>query len=113
MANRQFLPEYGVLPVGGRYSPMFRLFVGDRWHYVRRDRKPVYFDTASQAIAASKAHVQRLLNPEIRSQKTAAVPDVLGDFRARKLAEAAADQEAALGAVIVKGRPVQVERRKL
>lgn len=110
----EFLPDYSQMPWNGRYRPLFRLFAAERWRYVRKDGAPVECDTASQAIEAAKACVRRILNPTIYAERAAVAEDVLGvaAWHEQRAARAAQDQEAALGAVIVKGRQVKVERRR-
>lgn len=106
-----FLPEYSQMPVGGRYRPLFRLFEGSGWKFVRKDGKPVECDTSGQAIEAAKECVRRILNPQIRAEQTCdALADEVTVWRQRRAGEAAEAQEAALGAVIIKGRQVKVER---
>jgi hypothetical protein len=109
----EFLPDYSQMPWNGRYRPLFKLFASERWRYVRKDGAPVECDTASQAIEAAKACVRRILNPTIYSERAAVAEDVLGvaAWHEERAARAAQDQETALGAVIVKGRQVKVERR--
>lgn len=111
---RAFLPDYGWLPVGGKYRPTYRLFASERWRYVRNDGVPVECDTASEAIEAAKACVRRILNPTIYAERAEVARDVLGvaAWHEQRAARAAEDQEAVLGAVIVKGRQVKVERRR-
>lgn len=110
----EFLPDYSSMPWKGRYRPLFKLFASERWRYVRKDGEPVECDTASQAIEAAKACVRRILNPAIYSERAAVAADVLGvaAWHEQRAARAAQDQEAALGAVIIKGRQVRVERRR-
>lgn len=109
-----FLPDYSSMPVNGRYRPLFKLLSTDNWRFVRKDGKPVELDTAGQAIEAAKECVRQILNPEIRAEKAEQIADVLGvqEWRQRKAAQAAGDQEAVLGAVIVRGRTVKIERRR-
>lgn len=106
-----FLPDYSSMSINGRHRPLFKLFASDGWRYVRKDGRPVECDTPAQAITAAKECVKRILNPEIKSEK---VNDALADevmlWRQRRAEEAAEAQEATLGAVIVKGRQVKVER---
>lgn len=56
--------------------------------------------------------VRRILNPTIYAERAEVAKDVLGvaEWHEERAARAAQDQEAALGAVIVKGRQVKVER---
>ena len=115
MANTpEFLPDYSSMPFNGRYRPLFKLFSTDNWKFVRENGAPVERDTAHQAIQAAKECVRRILNPEIRAEQADTVADVLGvdAWRREKAAQAAGDQEAVLGAVIVRGKTVKVERRR-
>ena len=110
----EFLPDYSQMPWNGRYRPLFKLFASERWRYVRKDGEPVECDTAGQAIEAAKACVKRILNPAIYAERAAIAEDVLGvaAWHEERAARTAQDQEAALGAIIVKGRQVKVERRR-
>ncbi|WP_144223449.1 hypothetical protein [Mesorhizobium amorphae] len=107
-----FLPDYSSMPFNGRYRPLFKLLSTDNWRFVRKDGMPIECDTASQAIEAAKDCVRHILNPEIRAEQADKVADVLGveQWRRERAAQAAGDQEAVLGAVIVKGRQVKIER---
>jgi hypothetical protein len=87
------------------------LFEGSGWKFVRKDGKPVECDTSGQAIEAAKECVRRILNPEIRAEQTSdALADEVTLWRQRRAGEAAEAQEAALGAIVVKGRSVEVVR---
>ncbi|RWB29612.1 hypothetical protein [Mesorhizobium sp.] len=112
--TRDFLPEYSQMPVGSRYRPLFRLFAGSGWKYVRKDGAPVECDTASQAIEAAKECVKRILNPEIRAEQAAVIEDVLGveAWQRERAGQAARDQQDAFGALIVRGRQILVEKRR-
>ena len=115
--TKDFLPEYSQMAYGTRYRPLFRLFAGENWKYVRKDGKPVECDTVSQAIQAAKDCVKAILNPEIKSEKMGADPllDEVAEWRARKEAEAAEEKaNAFLGPEIIfaKGKAVVVERRR-
>lgn len=109
-----FLPDYSSMPFNGRYRPLFKLFSTDNWKFVRENGAPVERDTAHQAIQAAKDCVRRILNPEIRAEQAEIVEDVLGveEWRRDRAAQAAGHQEAVLGAVIVRGKTVKVERRR-
>mgnify|MGYP001057860441 CR=1 FL=1 len=109
----EFLPDYSSMPWNGRYRPLYKLFASDGWRYVRKDGQPVECDTASQALDAAKDCVKRILNPTIYAERAETVKDVLGvaEWHEQRAARAAVDQEATLGAIIVKGRQVKVERR--
>lgn len=113
-AAPDFLPDYSSMPVNGRYRPLFKLLSTDNWRFVRKDGAPVECDTAHQAIEAAKECVRQILNPEIRSEKAEAIADVLGvdQWRRERAERTAGDQEAVLGAVIVRGRTVKIERRR-
>jgi hypothetical protein len=115
--SRDFLPEYSTMAVGSRYRALWRLFAGERWRMVRKDKKPVECDTASQAIAAAKEHVARILNPKIHAeQMEGEVADVLGieAWRLRKEREATEERKQVFGAGPAKivfprrGKPVEV-----
>lgn len=110
----EFLPDYGQMLWKGRYRPLYKLFANDGWRHARKDGKPIECDTAHQAIEAAKDCVRRILNPEIRAEQAEIVADVLGveEWRRERAAQAAGDQEAVLGALIVRGKAVKVERRK-
>jgi hypothetical protein len=71
------------------------------------------FASAGQAITAAKDYVRARLNPPIRGEVTEPC-DVLGlaHWHEQKAAQRAAEQEQALGAIVVKGRAIIVERRK-
>ncbi len=115
MANTpDFLPDYSSMPFNGRYRPLFKLFSTDNWKFVRENGAPVERDTAHEAIEAAKDCVRRILNPEIRAEQAEIVADVLGveEWRRERAGRAAGDQEAVLGAVIVRGKTVKVERRR-
>lgn len=107
-----FLPDYSCMSINGRHRPLFKLFASDGWRYVRKDGQPVECDTAAKAIDAAKECVKRILNPEIRAEQVHhdALADEVTLWRQRRAGEAAEAQEAALGAIIVKGRQVKVER---
>ena len=120
-AEKVFLPEYSQMPVGDRYRPLFRLFAGENWRYVRKDGKPVECDTAGKAIEAAKECVKRILNPVIRSEEIKApVIDPLADevvaFMARRDQQAEEEKARVFGSmstVFLKGgRQVQVETRR-
>lgn len=113
MAKRDFLPDYSSMSTASGYRPMYRLFVGANWHVIPQSKVPGYFPTSGQAIEAAKEYVRARLNPVIRSE-VAEVIDVLGveEWRRERAAQAAGNQEAVLGAVIVRGKTVKVERRR-
>lgn len=116
MTDKAFLPEWSVTSYGVTYRGLYRLFAGDDWRMVRENKKPVCFDTASQALAAAEAHLKRVLNPPIRSEKIAADhADDLGyaEWRQKKAQEAAQERVQAFGAsVFAKGRVIPVERKR-
>lgn len=109
-----FLPEWTFIEWKGRYRPAFRLLSNSGLKYVRKDGQPIECDTAGQAIEAAKECVRRILNPEIQAEQAEVVADILGvdSWRRERAAQAAGDQESVLGAVIVRGKTVRVERRR-
>lgn len=115
--SKTFLPEYSQMLIGTRYRPLFRLFAGEDWRYVRKNGQPVECDTAGQAIDAAKECVKVILNPVIRAEQmeSDALLDELAEWRRRKDAEAAEERaKAFLGAetIFAKGRQIAVERRR-
>lgn len=107
-----FLPDYSSMSINGKHRPLFKLFLTDGWRYVRKEGQPVECDSAAQAIEAAKECVKRILNPEIRAEQVHrdALADEVTLWRQKRAGEAAEAQEAALGAIVVKGRQVKVER---
>lgn len=106
-----FLPDYTYLPIGSLYRPAYRLFVGQPLHLVPNVEPCT---TASAAVKAAKAYVRERLNPPIRAQHAEIVSDVLGvdAWHQERAEQRARDQEQVLGAILVKGRQVKVERRR-
>lgn len=117
--NKAFLPEYSQMPVGMRYRPLFRLFVGDNWKYVRKDGNPIECETASEAIAAAKECVKKILNPPIRAESITPVQPELVDeakaFLSRREQKVTEERERVFGSmstVFLKGgKQVPVETR--
>lgn len=109
--SRTFLPKAHYLPVGEFYRPMYRLFQEEPWKLVPKGQG---YPSVGQAIAAADAYMAEKLNPTIQADRAELTKDVLGvaAWHEERAARAAQDQEAALGAVIVKGRQVKVERRR-
>jgi hypothetical protein len=106
-----FLPEFKIVPAkGGGYLASYRLFDGVPFKLIPGGIK----DTAGQALNAAKAYVRVRLNPPIRCEVTEA-KDVLGiaQWHEERAARQAEQQEQALGAIIIKGRQVKVERAKV
>ncbi|TPK14151.1 hypothetical protein [Mesorhizobium sp. B2-5-11] len=105
-----FLPEYNAVPVRGGYRGSYRLFDSQPFRFIPGCEP---YPTAGQALTAAKEYVRLRLNPPIRGEVTEA-KDVLGlaAWHVEKAAQRAAEQEQALGAIIVKGRQVKVERRR-
>lgn len=101
--TKAFLPEYSQMPVGDRYRPLFKLFAGESWRFVRKDGKPVECSSAAEATTAAKDCVKRILNPAIRSQQIGASPptDALADevtlWRQRRAQEAEEEKQRAFG----------------
>ncbi|RWF44277.1 MAG: hypothetical protein EOS65_02560 [Mesorhizobium sp.] len=104
-----FLPEFKIVPAkGGGYLGSYRLFDGKPFKLIPGEAK----GTASQALNAAKDYVRAKLNPPIRAEQADSDPDIIGDWYTQRAARQAEQQEAALGAIIVKGKAVRVERRR-
>lgn len=104
-----FLPEFKLMPAkGGGYRCTYRLFEGKPFVLIPGEIKT----TAGQALNAAKAYVRLKLNPPIRAE--VAARDVLGlkQWHEERAARQAEQQEQALGAIIIKGRQIKVERRQ-
>lgn len=117
--TKAFLPEYGQMPYGEKYRPLFKLFAGENWRFVRKDGKPVEYDTAGQAVDAAKECVKRILNPAIRSDEIEppandALAGEAAAFLARRDQEAEEQKArvfASMSTVFLRsGKQVQVER---
>lgn len=107
-----FLPEYTFLPIDDRYRPAYRLFVGSTLHMVPGVEPQ---DSATKAVAVAKAYVRAKLNPPIRSEQFEAETDVLGldEWRLKKAGQAAEEAQATLGSIVVRGREIKVEKRRM
>ena len=104
------MPKGHYLPLGDRYRPMYRWFQESPWTLVPDGGS---YSTSGQAVAAADAYMAKRLNPPIRSEQAEVIADVL-DVNAwyrERAGQAARDQQEALGAIIVKGRQVAVEKR--
>jgi hypothetical protein len=113
--TRTFFPETGIIPVGARYRPLYRMFTEDDWRAVRKNKVIVDYPTADKARQAARECVEAILNPPLRSEvMEEATADILGiaDWHEARTARAAQEQQAAFGTIFVKGRAVEVERRK-
>lgn len=110
--SRTFAPDYGALPTTAGYRPMHTWFVEVKLAVTHFDDGPRYYETWLQARNAAKAYVAEIMAKRIRAEKVE--PDVLGlaQWHEQKAAQRAAEQEQALGAVIVRGRTVKIERRQ-
>ncbi|TPM37038.1 hypothetical protein [Mesorhizobium sp. B2-3-2] len=106
-----FLPEFNAVPVRGGYRGSYRLFDSQPFRFIPGCEP---FTTAGQALQAAKDYVRERLNPPIRGEVTEA-RDVLGiaQWHEQRAARQAEQQEQALGAIIVKGKQVKVERTKV
>lgn len=105
-----FLPEFNAVPVRGGYRGSYRLFDSQPFRFIPGCEP---FMTAGQALNAAKDYVRERLNPPIRCEVTEA-KDVLGlaEWHEQRAAREAAQQEQALGAIVVRGRQVKIERRR-
>lgn len=122
--TKEFLPEYSQMPYGSRYRPLFRLFAGENWRFVRKDGEPIECATASQAINEARECVKRILNPAIRSEEmetapaSAALADEVTAFLARREQETEEEKVRVFGDVgpstvfLRGGRQVQVEHKR-
>ena len=104
-----FLPEFKTVPVRGGYRGSYRLFDSQPFRFIPGCEP---YPTATQALTAAKDYVRERLNPPIRGEVTEA-KDVLGlsAWHLEKAAQRAAEQEQALGAIVVRGRTVKIERK--
>jgi hypothetical protein len=111
MTPRTFLPKASYMPWNGEYRPTYRWYQESPWTLVPGNRR---YPTAAQAIAAADEFLAKGLNPPIRAE-TAEPCDILGlsAWHLEKAAQRAAEQEQALGAIVVKSRMVIVERRRV
>lgn len=114
-----FLPEYSSMEINGRHRPLFRLFSGAGWKYVRKDGRPIECDSALAAVNAAKECVKAILNPPIRSEKLTSevlvVPDILDvdAWRQSKAENEAAERERVFsGTIFREGRAIKVEKRR-
>lgn len=120
METKSFLPDYGSLSVDGAYLPLFKLFAGESWRYVRRKGQKVRCETAAAAIIAAKEHVRAILNPPILTTKAEQnIPEIIPEildvdaWRQSKAEEQAAERERVFsGTIFRKGRAIQVEKRR-
>lgn len=122
MTPRAFLPDYSQMPWNGRFRPLFRLFAGESWRMVRAGGAPVECETAAAAVTAAKAHVERILNPKLRSETMEPANDALSEevreFLARRDGEAAEERKRVFGAdcpstvYLRGGRTVAVEMKR-
>ncbi|GHC79502.1 hypothetical protein [Limoniibacter endophyticus] len=120
--TKEFMPEHSQMPYGSKYRPLYRLFVGERWRFIIRNKVPVEFDTAHAAREEAKRHLTALLNPQIRSEQMATdesnvlAAEIIG-WRERREQEALAERQRVFSApsktVFAKGgRQVEVEMRR-
>ncbi len=86
--------ETGVLPVNGKYLPMYRLRRTEGWNCVRR----VECETAAEALRIANQIVQSIVSP---AKLIEAEPEPLGnidDWRRDKAQEAADERQRVFGA---------------
>ena len=121
--TKSFLPDYSQMQIGSKHRPLFRLFAGEGWKFVRKDGRPLEFDTSIQAIEAAKECVRAILNPPIRAEQTAPVEIELDlrieEWRRQREEQALQERQRVFGtdgpSMIFpgRGRPaVAVEHRK-
>jgi hypothetical protein len=118
--SRTFYPETNIMPVGGRYRPLFRLMADENWRMVRKGKEIVDYPTAHEARRAARDCLEAVLNPPLRSEvMTEPEADILGieEWRQRREDEASEERRQTFGdevakTLFIKGRVVEVERRK-
>lgn len=105
---RTWFPEAHYMPDMGQYRPTYRWHLEDRWTLVPGR---MLYPTAGQAIDAGKAYLIAAQKP-IRAERCEAAADPLGvsDWQQERAGRAALEQEQALGAIIVRGKQIKVER---
>lgn len=115
----KFLPEYSSMPLCGSYVPLYRLFRDHNWKYLLRGGQKVLCKSSKEAVEAAKDHVERILNPTIRSQNIPEIipeadEDVLGVEEWQRQREEAQEAERVrvFGVRDRKGRQIIVERRR-
>lgn len=108
--TRTWLPKSHYMPWAGQYRPTYRWYVEQPYALVPGGQS---YATASQAIAAADEYLANAMNKQIRGTVTEPC-DILGiaQWHLEKAAQRAAEQEQALGAIVVRSRTVIVERRK-
>jgi len=113
--TRVWFPEAHYMPYGGGYLPLHRWYVGDPYKLLPGPKEP--YPTVTQAKNAARDYMAALMASRMRSEAVEAPEpaDALGvdQWHQERAGRAAAEQERALGALIVKGRQIQVERRKI
>jgi hypothetical protein len=111
--TRTWFPEAHYMPDMGQYRPMYRWYRENPWRLVPGEAR---YPTAGRAIAAAKDWLASRLN----SHPGEGAPEPANDdplgvaaWREERAGRAAQDQQQALGAIIVKGKQVQVEKRRI
>lgn len=111
--TRTWFPEAHYMPDGnGGYYATYKRYLEEPFTLV--PGKKVH-PTAGQAIAAAKAFLIKSERPIRAERATPANDDPLGvaAWHEERAASRVADQEQALGAIIVRRRQIKVERRKI
>ena len=100
------------MPDMGQYRPMYRWYRENPWRLVPGEAR---YASAGQAISAAKDWLASRLNCRHAAAPEPANDDPLGvdAWHEQRAATAAEVQEQTLGGIIVKGRQVLVERRKV
>lgn len=112
-----FQPEINVMSYRDKYRPMYRLRPNERWCLIRRDKKPVECETASQARKIAQDLIDAIVSPVHVIEDE---PEPLGsidDWRRQKDAKAVAERERVFGSsapsrLFRKGREIKVETKK-
>lgn len=111
--NGDLLPEYKAVPTPHGYRPSYRLYVGQPERCVTYPEGPRYFATAGEAVRAAQEHVRATLNPPIRAEKLVATDELgVDEWRRQKAQQAIEEQQSVLGAIIIKGRQIEVETKR-
>lgn len=119
-----YLPRWSKAQVGLRYIGIFKIYENENWRTVQGgDRKKRYFDTPEAAFNAAKETVSRIINGNIRADRSAIEekPDALQsdvlEWRQKRDIEAREERERVFEGNGPKtvfnktGRPVAVETK--
>lgn len=108
--------QTNVLPIGGKYRPMYRMKPTDRWCLVTSEGKPVECDTATKAHRAARDVIDAIERPVHLIEEE---PQPLGnvdDWRRQRTDKQVVERERVFGGppstIFLKGgRQVRVETK--